>query len=93
MIDHLYGDATGLRLFERTGSIAVQSRPGFFVDLRFESGLERLVGVVRAQEVSVADEEAFFVVIGVDEPAGNPVRAVAANLSGVGMEDIDTVEF
>ena len=37
----------------------------------------------------MADEEAFFVVVGVDEPAGDAVGAVAANFAGSGMEDGD----
>ena len=40
----------------------------------------------------MADEEALLVVVGVDEPAGDAVGAVAANLAGVGVEDVDTVD-
>ena len=71
----------------------LQRRPGFGVDLGLERGLERAVGVVRAEEVGVADEEAFFVVIGVDEPAGDAVGAVADDLAGVGVEDIHAVDL
>jgi len=39
----------------------------------------------------VADEEAFFVVVGVDEPAGDAIGAVAADFADVGVEDVDTV--
>ena len=49
-------------------------RPGFLVDLGLERRLQRLVGIVRAEEVGVADEEALLVVVGVDEPAGDAVR-------------------
>ena len=69
-----------LRLVERSRRVAVQRRPGFFVDLRFQRGLQRAVGIVGAEEVGVADEEAFFVVVGVDEPAGDAVGAVADGL-------------
>ena len=41
----------------------------------------------------MADEEALLVVVGVDEPAGDAVGAVAADLAGVGMEDIDAVDL
>ena len=41
----------------------------------------------------MADEEALFVVVGVDEPAGDPVGAVADDFAGVGFEDIDAVDF
>ena len=51
----------------------MKSFPGVAVDLGLEGGLERLVGVVGAQEVGVADEEALLVVVGVDEPAGDAV--------------------
>ena len=52
--------------------------------LGLEGGLERLVGIARAEEVGVADEEALLVVVGIDEPAGDAVGAVAADLAGVG---------
>jgi len=41
----------------------------------------------------VADKEAFFVVVGVDEPAGDAFGAVAADFAGVGVEDVDTVDL
>ena len=40
----------------------------------------------------MADEEALLVVVGIDEPAGDTVGSVAADLAGVGVEDIDTVD-
>ena len=40
----------------------------------------------------MADEEALLVVVGIDEPAGDSVGAVAADLAGVGVEDVDTVD-
>jgi len=51
----------------------VQRGPGFRVDLRLQRRLQRAVGIVGAEEVGVTDEEALFVVVGVDEPAGNAV--------------------
>ena len=50
------------------------------------------VGIVRAEEVGLADEEAFFVVVGVDEPAGNTVGAVADDFACLGLEDIHAVD-
>lgn len=41
----------------------------------------------------MTDEEAFFVVVGVDEPAGDAVSSVAADFSGVRMKNIDAVDF
>ena len=55
----------------------MQGGPSFFVDLRLESSLKRAVGVVGAEEVGVADEEAFLIVVGVDEPAGDTVGPIA----------------
>ena len=37
---------------------------------------------------SVADEEAFFVVAAVDEPAGDPFGAVAVDFSGLPVENV-----
>ena len=36
----------------------------------------------------MADEEAFLVIVCVDEPAGDAVGAVAADFAGVGMKYI-----
>ena len=41
----------------------------------------------------MADKEAFLVVVGVDEPAGNAFGAVAADFAGVGVEYVHTVDF
>ena len=59
----------------------------------FSVVLSDFVRVVRAQEIGVADEEAFLVVVGVDEPAGDAVGAVAADFAGVGMEDVHAVDL
>ena len=55
--------------------------------------LQRAVRVVGAEEVGVADEEALFVVVGIDEPAGDAVGAVADDFAGLGFEDIHAVHF
>ena len=54
-----------LRLVERARGVAVQGRPGLLVDLGLERRLQRAVGIVRAEEVGVADEEALLVVVDV----------------------------
>ena len=41
------------------------------------------------EEVGVADEEALFVVVGVDEPAGDAVRPVAPDSPGRRIEHVD----
>ena len=41
----------------------------------------------------MADEEAFFVVVGVDEPAGDAFGTVAADFAGVGVEHIHAVDL
>ena len=62
VVDDFHGDAAGLEFVEGAGGVAIQCCPGFSIDLGFERGLERAVGIVRAEEVGVADEEAFFVI-------------------------------
>ena len=93
MVDYFHRDPAILGFLERSRCITVQGRPGFFVDLSLKCGLQRAVGVVGAQEVGVADEEAFFVVVGVDEPAGDAVGTVADDFAGLGLEDVHTVVF
>ena len=41
----------------------------------------------------MTDEEAFFVVVGVDEPAGDAFGAVAADFTGVGVENVHAVDL
>jgi len=41
------------------------------VDFAFQGCFQGFVWVVRAEEVGVADEEGFHVVVGVDKPAGD----------------------
>ena len=93
MVNDLDRDASRGRFVEGAGEIAVQRLPRLLVDLRLEGGLECLVGVVGAKEVGVADEKALLVVVGVDEPAGYAVRAVAADLTGAGVEDVNAVDL
>ena len=40
----------------------------------------------------MTDEEALFVVVGVDESAGDAVGSVADDFAGLGFEDIDAVD-
>ena len=40
----------------------------------------------------MAEEEAFLVVVGIDEPAGDAVGAVGAHLAALRMEDINAVD-
>ena len=86
-------DAAGAGFFEGTGSVAVEGGPSVGVDLGFEGGLQGSVGIVLAEEVGVTDEEALFVVVGVDEPTGNTIWAVATDFTRIGMENIDSVDF
>src|ERR1700682_6271720 len=68
VIDHLHGDAALRWFVERARDVAVQSPPGFRVDFRFQRRFQRAVGVVCTEKVGLADKEAFFVVVGVDQP-------------------------
>ena len=71
----------------------MERRPRVLVDLGLERGLQRPVGIVGAEEIGVADEEALLVVVGVDEPARDAVGAIAANLARAGVEDVHAVHF
>ena len=93
VVDDLDGDAAGSGFREGAGGVAVQSGPGVGVDFGFQGGSERLVGVAGAEEVGLADEEALFVVVGVDEPAGDAFGAVAADFAGGWVEDVDAVDL
>ena len=64
VVDDLDGDAAGLGFGEGPRGVATEGGPGFPVDLGLEGGLEGLVGIVGAEEVGVADEEALLVVVG-----------------------------
>ena len=65
--------------------------PRLPVNLRFQRRLERFVGVIRAEEIGVTHEKTLRVIVGIDEPAGDAIRAVAPNLPRVGMKNINTV--
>ena len=41
----------------------------------------------------MADEETLFVVVGIDEPAGNTIGAIAADFAGRGIEDVHTEDL
>lgn len=93
MVNHLDGDAARFRLRKGTGSIAVQARPGIFIDFSFECSFQSFIRVIRAEKIGVAHEEAFFVVVRIDEPAGDSVRGIAANLARRRIEDVYTFDF
>lgn len=88
MVDHLHRDAAGSGFGEGAGGVAAQGGPGVFVDFGAEAGFEGGVGVVGAEEVGLADEEALFVIVGVDEPAGDAFGAVGTDFAGVGVKDV-----
>ena len=92
MVNHLHGDAAGFGLIEGPGGVALEGGPSLLVDLGLEGGLERLVGIVRPQEIGVADKEALLVVVRVDEPAGDAVGTVADHFARLGLEDVHTVD-
>lgn len=46
MVNYFDGDAPGDRFSERSRDIAVERGPGFLIDLGFERGFERFVGIV-----------------------------------------------
>jgi len=93
VVDDLDGDATGRWFLEGAREVAVERFPGVLVDLGLECGLERLVGVVLAQEVGVAHEEALTVVVRVQEPAGDAIGVVALDLARAGVEHVHAVDL
>ena len=92
MVDHLDGDPPGLGRGERAAHGAVERRPRRLVDLGAQRTLQLLVGLVGTREVGVPHEEALAVVVGVDEPAGDIVGAVAAHLTGRRVVDVHALE-
>ena len=93
MVDDLDSNPPGCGFGEGAGDIAVQGRPGVFVDFGFERGFKGLVGIAGAEKIGVADEEGLHVVVGVDEPARYSICTVAADFAGVGVEHIDAVDL
>ena len=92
-MDHLHGDAAILRLVEDARRVAVQGGPRFAVALGLQGRFEGGIRVVRTQEVGVAHEEAFLVLVGVDEPAGDAVGADADDFNGARFEDVHAVHL
>lgn len=80
----LDGEAAGFGLGEGAGGVGIQAGPGFGVDIGLEGGFQGLVGGARAEEIGVAHEEGFFVVVGVQKPAGDAVGAGAAHFAAGG---------
>ena len=79
MVHHLHGDLPRLRRVEGDARRAVELAPFPFVDLGLQGLLEPLVRLLGAEEVGVPQEEALAVVIGVDEPRGDVVRAAGSD--------------
>jgi len=92
VVDDFHCDPPAFRFVEGAGGVAVEGGPGFGVDFGFEGGFEGGVGVVGSEEVGVADEEGFLVVVGVDEPAGDAVGSVADDFAGLGFEDVHAMD-
>ena len=92
VVDDLYGDTARFRFGKGARDVAMERGPGFLVDLGFKGGSERAVWIIRTQEVGMADEETFFVVVGIDEPAGDAFGVVAANFTRLWVKHIHTVD-
>lgn len=83
MVNDFDGEAACFRFGERARHVAIEGFPGFFVDLGFQAGLQRLVGIVRAKKIGMADKEAFFVVIRVDEPGGDVAKKYGVSIAKI----------
>ena len=86
MVDHLHRDPPVLRPIERPRHLAIQRLPRRLVDLCAQGGFQAFVGVVGAEEIGVADEEAFFVVVGVEHPERDAVGVLGNDLAGLRLE-------
>jgi hypothetical protein len=75
VIDDLHRDAAGLGLAEWAGSVTVQGSPCFGINFGFKGRLQGAVGIIRTEKVSLADEKAFLIIVGVDEPARDAVSS------------------
>ena len=93
MVDDLDGDRASGGWVERTAARAVEGRPCLLVDLRVERLPQTLVGVVRAGEVGVTNEETLGVVVRVDEPAGDGVGVVGPDLTGSRVIDVYSADL
>ena len=93
VIDHLDSDCACLRWSERPTAGPIKGRPCLLVDLGPEGLPQASVWVVRAREVGVTHEEALAVVVRVDEPAGECIRVVGADLSRRRVVDVDASDL
>src|SRR5450759_1411174 len=66
VINHLDGDSSLLRPVEWARGVAIQARPRIGIDLGLQCCFQRAIRVVRSQEIRVANEKTFLVVIGVN---------------------------
>ncbi len=93
MIDDLDRDLAFIgRFLEGDGFVRVERAPGGFVDFGAEGAFEFVVGFVGAGEVGMADDEGFFVVVGVDEPAGDVIGGVGADLASGGVVNVEAAQ-
>ena len=93
VVDHFHGDPAALRRRKGHARRRVESGPGRLVDFGPEGAFELFVGLVGPREVGVTDEEAFGVVVGVDEPAGDVVGRLAADLAGRRVVNVDAADL
>ena len=93
MIDNFDGNPPRCRLLKRPRGVAVERLPRLVVNLRFQRRLEGFVRVIRAEEISVTHKKTLRVVIGINKPAGDAIRAVAPNLPRVGMKYVNTMYY
>ena len=74
MIDDFYRDLAGGGAVEGATDGLVEGGPCGLVYVRSEGALQAIVLIAGAGEVGVANEEAFFVGVRVDGPAGDILR-------------------
>lgn len=93
MVDDFDGDAARFWFIEGAGGVAIKGGPGFRVDFGLQRSLQGTIGIIGSEKIGVANEEALFVVIGVDKPARDTFSAVTDDFAGLRFEDVHTVDF
>src|SRR5260221_1188273 len=93
MVDDFDRDLAAGGPFKGVALGRIQRGPGGLVDFGAQGALELFVRLVGAGEVGVADEETFFVVVGVDEPARDVVGSIGPDGAGGGVVDVQAPDL
>src|SRR6266481_4395633 len=93
MINYLHGDTPSIRPRKWTRRIGIQRGPGVLIDFGLQCRLERLIGIVGTEEISLSNKEALLIVVGIDEPACNTLGVIRSNFAGCWIKHIDAIHL